>query len=430
VEAVGIGFAVMLVLALLGVPLAFSMLLVGFAGFASVRGIDAAVAASGETVLTNAMNHGFSVVPLFVLMGNLIARAELSRDLFNSAYAFVGHWRGGLAKATVLACGAFAAVSGTSVGTAATMATVAMPEMRRFGYDDRLSSGTLAAGGTLGILIPPSVVMVIYGIMAQADIGKLFIAGILPGLITIVFYMIVIEVWARVNPGVGPRGPAMKLSESLDSLKGVWAVLVLFIVILGGIYFGVFTSTEAGGIGATGALAFCLMRRRLTWRLFVECVYDSGKTTAMLFAVGFGALVLAKFITITGVSGEILGFVKAQQMAPLTVIVFILLIYLVLGCLMESVSMVLMTVPVFAPLVAGLGYDLIWFCILVVVMTEIGQITPPVGINCFVIQRMVPNLRIGTVFAGIAPFLAADAVRLTLFVLVPGISLLLPSMMK
>lgn len=422
-----IGLAVLLLLAFLRIPIAFVMALVGFAGMAWVMSPTAALFNVGQTAFDAAINYELSVVPLFVLMGNFVARARLAAELYNASNAFLGHRKGGLAMATVVACGGFSAICGSSLATAATMSKVAMPSMRRFGYSDALATGSIAAGGTLGILIPPSVMLVMYGILTQQSIGKLFAAGILPGAIGMMFYLLAVRwvTWRR--PSEGPAAERQTWAQRLTALKNVWGVLVLFIVVMGGIYGGVFSPTEAAGIGALGSFLFALLRGALSWKVLKEILVESVETTAMLFTVLIGALLFANFINFTDFPQGLVSFAMKFSDTPWLVIVAILVIYLLLGCVFESMSMILLTVPIFYPLVMQLGYDPIWFGIVVVVVTEISLITPPVGLNVFVLRGVLPDVSTGTIFRGVTPFWVADIFRLTLIVVVPVLSTWLAS---
>jgi len=421
-----IGFAVLLALIMLQVPVAFAMTLVGLAGTAFLRSWPSAYSMAGSVVYESGFQYMLSVVPLFVLMGNFITQAGLSRELYGTAYAFLGHRRGGLAMSTVVACGGFGAVCGSSLATAATMSKVAYPEMRNLGYSPSLASASIAAGGTLGILIPPSVVMVVYCILTEQSIGKMFAAGVLPGLLGILFYMGAVRWTTWRDPAAGPPGQRMGWPARLRALKDVWGVLVLFAIVMGGIYGGVFTSTEAAGIGACGAFVFALARRRLTLRVLGDVLVESVRTTGSLFMVLIGALIFANFINFTTLPADMKDWVAQASIPPLMVIAVICLIYVVLGCLLESMSMVLLTVPIFYPLVQHLGFDLIWFGIIVVVVTEISFITPPVGMNIIVLKQLLPDVPLRTMFAGVAPFVMADVLRLAILILFPAISLLLP----
>ncbi|MEL6236916.1 MAG: TRAP transporter large permease [Pseudomonadota bacterium] len=422
-----IGLGALLILAFLRIPIAFVMILVGYAGMAWVNNPVGALYNVGQTAFDAAINYELSVVPLFVLMGNFVARAGLAAELYGASNAFLGHRKGGLAMATVVACGGFSAICGSSLATAATMSKVAMPSMRRYGYDDSLATGSIAAGGTLGILIPPSVVLVIYGILTQQSIGKLFAAGIIPGVIGVLFYLAAVRYVTWRRPEAGPAGARQGWPARLRALSSVWGVLVLFAIVMGGIYGGVFSPTEAAGIGAFGAFLFALARRALSWRVLREILEESVTTTAMLFTVLIGALLFANFINFTDFPQELAGFAAQFAETPWLVVAAILVIYVLLGMVFESLSMILLTVPIFFPLVTGLGYDPIWFGIVVVVVTEISLITPPVGLNVFVLRGVLPDVKTGTIFAGVTPFWIADIARLALIVTVPALSLWLAS---
>lgn len=424
-----IALAILLLLAFLGLPLGFGMILVGVAGFAMIRNLEGALAMSTQQIVDLSTNFEFTVLPLFILMGAFVHRANLSQELYDAANSWFGHRRGGLAMATVVACGGFATISGSSLATAATMTKVAMPPMRRYGYDDRLATGTIAAGGTLGILIPPSVPMVIYGILTETDIGKLFIAGIVPGVLMILLYNTSINAVTWFRPEWGPRALRIPLRERWPYLARVWGVLALFVLVIGGIYGGIFTPTEAASIGAFGGMMFVLWRRQLTWRTLIDSLVEAGRTTGIIFTVGFGALILSNFITIAGLPRDLVQLINAAQLSPTGVILLICLIYIVLGCLLDSLAMILLTVPVFFPIVVSLGLDPVWFGIIVIIVVEIGLITPPIGLNVFVVQSMVDNVTLGQVFQGIAPFFFASLVGLLLIVYFPIIALWLPNLM-
>ncbi len=438
-EAGLIGFSILLGLAFAGIHLGVAMFLTGFIGFAYLRGLEASASLAGTLIFDASMSYGFALLPLFLLMGNLVYRSKLSEDLYDTANAWIGHRPGGLAKATVAACGGFAAVCGSSIVTTTTMASVAMPSMRRYRYDDGLSTGAIAAGGTLGILIPPSVLLVFYGILTNSDIGKLFIAGIVPGLISIFTYFVVIDVMTRLKPELGPRGERVDLVERFRSLKKVWGVLALFLFVLGGIYVGFVTPVEAGAIGAVGALLFALGRRLLSFAAFQESLLQSVRTSTMLFFVIFGAQIFSAFINVADLPGQMLTWIQSLDLSAMGVMAIILLFYIAFGCVFSAFALVLLTVPVFFPLVAGLGLDvlfgtspeniLIWFGIVIVVVAEIGQITPPIGMNVFVLKSMLPDVSLSTIFKGIIPFFGADLVRLALIVLFPSTVLVLPDYM-
>ncbi len=428
-EAALVGFGILLALVIAGLPIAFAMGLVGFGGVVFVLGPHPALAMVGQIASEAGMSYSLSVVPLFILMGNLVTRAGISHELYDASNAWLGHHRGGLAMATIVACAGFSAICGSSLATAATMSRVSMPSMRRYGYAPSLAAGSIAAGGTLGILIPPSVILVIYGIIANQDIGALFMAGIVPGLLGVLGYLGAVYVTTLRNPTLGPPGPKASLAERLRSLSGVWGVLALFLVVMGGIYLGVFTPTEAAGIGASGAFLFALLRRRLTVRSLLRVLMESAQTTTMIFVVLIGALIFSNFMNLVGLPTALLGWVQAIDAGPMAVMAAMLVVYLLLGCVLESLSMVLLTVPIFYPLVEALGMDLVWFGIIVVVVTEISLITPPVGLNVFVLRAMLPDVKTSTIFRGVTPFWIADILRLAILVLLPGLVLALPTLM-
>lgn len=435
-----IGFVILLVMILfLRVPIAFAMGLVGFFGFAVLNGLswdnfstyrwNVPLSLSANRIIDTAQDYGLSIIPLFILMGNLVTRSGLSRELYNASYAFLGHHRGGLAMTTVVACGGFSAVCGSSLATAATMSRVAMPPMRRYGYSDSLATASIAAGGTLGILIPPSVILIIYGLLTETSIRELFAAGMIPGVLGILLYLVAVKYTVWRQPDSGPAGERMSWPERIRALLGVRDILALFLLVMGGIYLGVFTPTEAAGIGAGGAFLIALWRRSLSWKGLFETLVESAKTSASLFAVVIGALIFSDFINRAGLPNMMVSFVQGLEVSPMMVIFAILLIYIVLGMVLESMSMLLLTVPVFYPLVADLGFDLVWYGIVVVIVTEISLITPPVGMNVFVLSGVLKDVRTGTIFRGILPFWGVDMVRLVLIVLFAQLSLWLPALL-
>jgi C4-dicarboxylate transporter DctM subunit len=421
-----LGLGGMLFLMALGMPLAFAMLLAGGFGIVMIVGLKAALGMLGQLPISITTNYDLSVAPMFILMGTFVSRAGMSRDLYDACHGFLGHFRGGLAMATIAACGGFSAVCGSSLATAATMAKVAMPSMRRYGYHDTLAAGSIASGGTLGILIPPSVILVIYGIMTGTDIGKLFIAGILPGLMTIGMYIVTIYIWTRIRPEIGPSANRVAFKERFRRLWRVGAIGILFIIIIGGIYRGVFTPTEAGGVGAFGAFVFIIWRRVFTFKLFFDCLLETAETSAMLFIVLVGAIVFSNFVNLAGLPNELSSLVTKYGVSPAGVLAVMILIVLILGCFLESLSMVLLMVPIFFPIISSLGFDAVWFGIIMVMVTEFSFISPPVGLNLFVLKSTVDNLEIGTIYRGILPFAIADLVRITTIVLFPAIVLFLP----
>jgi C4-dicarboxylate transporter, DctM subunit len=424
-----LGFAAMFALMSLRVPIAISMGAVGLIGLGLMRSWPAAMSSTATEILDIA-KYTLSVVPLFILMGNFVTRAGMSRELYQVAYAFIGHRRGGLAMSTVLACAGFGAICGSSIATTATMAKVAMPEMRRFKYQDSFAAGAIAAGGTLGILIPPSVIMVIYGIMTEQSIGALFAAGIIPGIVATLFYMIAAGIVTRRNPELGPRGERTSWAGRLQALKKIWGVAMLFALVMGGMYGGFFTPTEAAGVGAMGGFLFALFRGTLTLKVVKEVLIDSSRTTAMLFTILIGASIFANFMNFTTLPSDLQAFVTQFQIHPIAVIIAICVIYVILGTAMEELSMILLTVPIFFPLVTHLGFDPIWFGILIVCVVEIGMISPPVGMNVFVLRSVLPDVPTAAIWKGVMPFLIADLFRLALLIAVPSITMFLPKLLK
>ena len=422
-----LGLGVMMLLALAGLPIAFAMGVVGFFGLAMLRGWNPALASAGTLMYETGFSYTLSVVPLFILMGNFVSRAGLSQELFRAAYAFIGHWRGGLAMSTIVACAGFGSICGSSIATAATMARVAYPSMRQFGYSDALACGAIASGGTLGILIPPSVIMVIYALMTEVNIGAMFAAGLLPGVLATLLLMAAVAWQTWRDPESGPRGERTAWPERLRALRGVWGVVALFALVMGGIYGGVFTATEGASIGAFGAFVFALARGALTWRGLIDVLVESSRTTAMLFGILIGALIFANFVNFTAMPDDLKNFVAQFQVHPMAVIVAICVIYVLLGTAMEELSMILLTVPVLFPLVVHLGFDPIWFGILVVVVVEIGLISPPVGMNLFVLRTLLPHVSTLTLYRGVMPFVAADVIRLAILIAFPVIATWLPA---
>jgi len=420
-----LGFVAMFALMSLRVPIAFSMAVVGFAGLWWMRSWNAAVASTTTEILDIA-KYTLSVVPLFVLMGNFVTRAGMSRELYAAAYSFIGHRRGGLSMSTVMACAGFGAICGSSIATTATMARVAMPEMRRFGYRDSFAAGSIAAGGTLGILIPPSVIMVLYAIMTEQSIGAMFAAGVLPGLMAMLFYMAAAAIVTARNPELGPPGERSSWAQRLAALKSIWGVVVLFGIVMGGMYGGWFTPTEAAGIGAMGGFLFALLRGTLSWPVLTDILVSSARTTAMLFTILIGASVFASFANFTSMPNDLKDFVEQFQIHPLAVIVAICFVYVLLGTAMEELSMILLTVPIFFPLIVHLGFDPIWFGILIVCVVEIGMISPPVGMNVFVLRSVLPDVPTSQIWKGVMPFLLADILRLAVLIAFPVIALWLP----
>ncbi len=424
-----LGFAAIFVLALLRVPLAFAMGLVGIAGMGFTRGWGPAVASTAQVVHETGFAYTLSVIPLFILMGNFVARAGLAHELFQAAYAFIGHVRGGLAHATVAACAGFGAICGSSIATAATMSKVAYPSMRKLGYSDSLSTGVMAVGGTLGIMIPPSTIMVIYGIITETNIGKLFAAGVIPGLLTVALLMGSIVLITSRDPEHAPAGERTSWAARWKALRGIWGVALLVVVVLGGIYGGLFTATEGAGFGAAGAFLFALFRRRLSWKVLFQVLVESARTTAMLFTLLIAATIFANFVNFTTMPGDLKDWITGQGLSPTMIVVAMMAIYVLLGTVMEELTMVLLTIPLFFPIVTSLGFDPVWFGVLIVMVVQIGLISPPVGMNLFVLNSLLPHVGLGTIFRGCWPFVLVLVAVLGLLIAFPQLSLWLPSRM-
>jgi C4-dicarboxylate transporter, DctM subunit len=425
-----IGLLAMLILAFARVPLAIAMGLVGFAGLWWMRGLNPALASVTSTVYEAGFEYTLSVVPLFILMGNFVTRAGMSRELYRAAYTLVGHFRGGLGMATVMACAGFGSVCGSSIATAATMTKVAYPSMKDHGYSGQLAAGAIAAGGTLGILIPPSTILVIYGLVTETSIGKLFAAGMVPGLLAVFMMCLTISFITWRDPSAGPAAERSSWAERFDAMKDVWAVAVLFVIVMGGIYGGVFTTTEGAGIGAFGAFVIALLRKSLNVSVTLDILVESARTTGMLFMILVGALVFANFVNFTTLPSDLKSLVSTHNISPVAVMIAICAIYIVLGAAMEELSMVLLTLPVFFPLVVSLGFDPVWFGIVIVLVVMIGLISPPVGMNMFVVRNMLPELSTATIFKGVMPFVYTLVVVLALLVAFPQIALFLPQALK
>lgn len=426
-----LGFAALLALCFFGFRVGFATLIVGFVGFALERGWSPSLAMVAQQVAEDAQNYNLSVIPLFILMGVFIYRSDVSSDLYDAAYAALGRFKGGLALATVLACGGFSAVCGSTLATAATMSKVAMPQMKGFKYSDKLAAGTIAAGGTLGIMIPPSVPLVIYGIIAEQDIGLLFIAGILPGLLLVSLFLLAVMLTVRFDPNAAPDADDLDPARKQEAIRGTLPILVLFIVVLGGIYGGIFTATEASGIGAFGAAVIAYMRGHLRnynqWRI---CLVEAAMTTSKIFIVLFGAVVFAQFINLSGMPYDLLDYVDSWELSALELVAFVCLIALLMGMVFESIGIVVLLVPVFLPALTAIGVDMIWFGIIVVLVTEIGLITPPIGMNAFVVKSVLPEVKLADIFKGVVPYIAALFIGLLLVFIFPQIATLLPNLAR
>jgi C4-dicarboxylate transporter, DctM subunit len=420
-----VGMVVLVVLIFSGIPIGFVMGLIGFLGMSYLTGPKGGFGLMASVPFSTTASYTFCVVPLFILMGSFAFYTGLSREMYSTVNKWLGFLPGGLAMATIGGCAGFAAICGSSLATAATMGTVALPEMKRYKYSPALATGCLAAGGSIGILIPPSMVLLIYGILTNQPITDLFVAGILPGLSQALFYLVTIYILCKINPELGPPGEKYTLKEKIVSLKDTWGVLALFLLVIGGLYFGVFTPTEAAGIGAFGAFIMTILKRKITFGLLKNSLGDTGATTAMVFTILIGAMLLGYFLAITRVPFQLSEFVSALPVSRYTILILIMVIYLVLGCFMDSLSIVLLTVPIFYPVVEGLQFNPIWFGVLVTRVSEMGLITPPVGMNVFVIKGVARDVPMYTIFRGIVPFLCADFVHLAVLIAWPQLSLAL-----
>jgi C4-dicarboxylate transporter DctM subunit len=424
-----IGFVVLFVLMLLRVPVGMAMGLVGVGGFAYIVGGAPALKNVGHTTARTVTDYNFAVIPLFLLMGSFATTSGMSRELFRAANAFLGHLRGGLGIATIAACGGFAAICGSSVATAATFSRVAYPEMRRFGYPQSFATGVIAAGGTLGIMIPPSTVLAIYGLITEQDVGKLFVAGILPGLLAVAMYMITITLIGVARPGFLPAGQRTTWAERRAALRDVWATLLLFAFVIGGLYGGLFTATEAAGAGAGGAFLIGLARGRLSRADIMRSLLETTRTTAAVFTVLIGALLFGYFLTVTQTPQKVTELLAGLGIGKYGVLALIMVMYLVLGCLMDALAMIILTVPIVFPVIKELGFDPIWFGVIIVMTVELGLIHPPVGMNIFVIKSVIEDVKMSTMFYGVTPFIITDLLRLIILIAFPIIALWLPSRM-
>ncbi|HPJ96176.1 MAG TPA: TRAP transporter large permease [Syntrophales bacterium] len=429
-EAGIIGFLFLTILMFLKMPVGFVMALVGFCGFGMLVSWDASLNLSARDLFSVFSSYNLTVIPLFVFMGQCAFHSGISTRLFNAAHKFIGHLPGGLAMATIGACAAFAAICGSTSATAATMASVTLPEMKKFNYDPSLATGVVAAGGSLGILIPPSTIFIVYSIMTEQSIGKLFMAGVLPGILLSLLFILTILIWTLINPEVGPRGPKSTMKEKILSLSGLIETLILFVLVMGGLFVGLFTPTEAAGIGALGTLVIAVLGKNLSWKDFLKTLDDTARITCMIMVIVAGATIFGHFLAVTRIPTDIGTWVGGLPMPSIMVMAIIILVYIFLGCLMDSLAMVMLTIPVFFPVVTTLGYDPIWFGVIIVLVAEIGVITPPVGINVYVVAGVARDVPLHVIFKGTIWMLMALLTAVALIMFFPQIALFLPSMMK
>jgi C4-dicarboxylate transporter, DctM subunit len=429
-EMIGIlGIALLFVLLALRMYIGMAMALVGFLGLCTLVGAKAGINILGITPLAEGSSYTLSVIPLFVLMGQFAFLSGISTDIYRTVYAWMGHFRGGMAMATVVACSGFAAVCGSSLATGATMGMVAIPEMKKYDYDPRLATGCVAAGGTLGILIPPSIGFVLYGILTEQSIGRLFMAGFVPGFMLAALFVAVIAVQCRINPAMGPCGPRTTWKYRVKALGSTWGMLALFFIVMGGIYLGVFTPTEAAGVGAFGAFLFVLLKKKLKMSTFIQSLTDTGKTTAMIFLIIIGANIFSSFLGLTKLPMQLADFTANLELPRVLILAAIILVYIALGCVMDCYAIMILTVPILFPVIEALRYDPIWFGVLMVIVLEVGLITPPVGLNVFVIKGAAPEVPLTTIFRGIWPFLIAALLAIVLITAFPQIATFLPDHM-
>lgn len=412
-----------------GMPIGFAMGLSAFVGTLLLIDAGAALALLGQTAYETALSYDLSVIPMFVLMGFIAGEAGLNELLYRACNAWLGHHRGGLALATIGGCGAFAAICGSSLATAATMAQIALPEMRRYKYADELATGAVAAGGTIGILIPPSVIMVIYGLLTETSISALFLAGIIPGLLTVAGFMAAISVMTRLNPSLGPPALRVPMRQRFLALRSVWGTAALFLVVIGGLYVGIFSPTEAASIGAVGAFILGLINRKSPRQLLATTLIDTVKTTAMIFTVLIGAILFNNFLVLASVPTLVSDWIGGLPLGKTAILIVIIGMYFVLGCLLNSLAMILLTIPIVFPIVKALGYDPVWFGIIMVMVVELGLITPPIGMNVFVIKGITKDIPLETIFRGVTPFIIAQIILIAVLIVFPSIALWLPSTM-
>ena len=425
-----IGIGILVVLIFSKMPVGFLMALIGFVGFALVVSVDASLNLVATDIISVFGSYSLTVIPLFVLMGQIAYHAGISTRLFNAAYTWIGHVPGGLAIATIGACAGFSAICGSTNATAATMAAATLPEMKRFGYKPGLATGVVAAGGSLGILIPPSVVFIVYGIMTEQSIGKLFLAGLLPGVLLTGLFVVAICIWTRMRPELGPRGPRTSTAEKLASLGGIIETALIFALVMGGLFVGFFTPTEAGAVGAFGTLLLAVLRRTITREGVVTALFDTTRISCMILVIVAGATIFGHFLAVTRIPFDIASWITGCGQPPFVVMAFIVFVYLVGGCFIDSLALIMLTVPIFYPVVMQLGYDPLWFGVIIVLVTQIGVITPPVGINVYVVGSVARDVPLEVIFKGVVPLLIALVVGTLLLIPFPQITLFIPALMK
>ena len=424
-----IGIIVLVILLFMGMNIGITMMAVGFFGVFAIRGLDPAIGVLKTIPFTYASNYSFAVIPLFILMGQFAFHSGMSSDLFNAADKWLSRFKGGLAMATVAACAGFSAICGSTAATAATMGVVALPEMRKYGYKDGLATGSIAAGGTLGILIPPSTGFIIYGIIAEQSIGRLFAAGIIPGILLALCYILSIAVQVRIQPQIAPGTKKYPFKEMLSALKGTLGIIILFVAVIGGMFANIFTANEAAGVGAALTLIMMIVKRQFTWAKFVDCLRSAVKTSGMIFLILIGAYVFGAFLALTQLPMVLANFVTGLDVSPYVVLLVILVLYALLGCIMDSLAMVMLTVPIFLPIITAIGFDPIWYGVLMIMVMEMGLITPPVGMNVYIVAGVAKDVPLITIFKGVAPMVVGMLVAVIIVCAFPQLSLWLPNLL-
>ncbi|MBW2208370.1 MAG: TRAP transporter large permease [Deltaproteobacteria bacterium] len=425
-----IGVVVLILLLFSRMPVGFVMGFLGFLGFSYVVNVSAGLSLMARDAFEIFSSYGLTVVPLFVFMGQIAFHSGISKRLYDSAYVLVGNRPGGLAMATVAACAGFSAISGSTNATAATMATVTLPEMKRYGYDMGLATGTVAAAGSLGILIPPSVIFIVYGILTEQSIGKLFAAGIFPGILLSILFILVIYIQVRRNPSLAPPGPKTSFKEKLASFAGIGETLVIFLMVMGGIFFGIFTPTEAASAGAFITIVLALIRKQLTWKGFIQSLADTTRISCMVMTIVMGAVIFGHFMAVTRVPFELAAWVGSLPLSKHAIMMVIVLVYLCGGCFMDALAMIMLTIPIFFPVSQALGFDPIWFGVVIVLISEMGVITPPVGVNVYVVYGVAKDVPLQTIFKGVLPMVGALLICNIIILIFPQIALYLPSLMR
>lgn len=425
-----IGIIALFVLIFSRMPVGFLMALIGFFGFSAIVSVDASLNLLAKDTFSVFSSYNLTVIPLFVLMGQLAFHSGISSRLFDSAYKFIGNLPGGLAIATIGACAAFAAICGSTNATAATMGAATLPEMKRYNYKPELATGVVAAGGSLGILIPPSVIFIVYGILTEQSIGKLFLAGILPGIVLTLMFIASILIWTTLKPELGPRGPKTSFREKIASLSGVAETIIIFIMVMGGLFAGFFTPTEAGAVGAFSTLVIAMIRRNLTWKGFVSALFETTRTTCMILVIVAGATIFGHFLAVSRIPYDIANWISSFQLPSAIIMSMIILVYFIGGCFIDSLALIMLTIPIFYPVVLKFGYDPIWFGVIIVLITQIGVITPPVGVNVYVVSGVARDVPLNVIFKGVIPMLIALIITTFLLIPFPQIALWLPGFIK